>query len=87
MSFGNWKDCYSDSDLWSLENTAALDIVSLLDQSTSEACIKEIEANPKPVALVLDPITDDLSLLHHVTRIVRTMKKKALASKRERPKG
>ena len=60
-----------------LPNTAALDIINLSDQSASEACIKELEANPKLVALTLDPIADDLVLLHHVTRIGRIMKKKA----------
>ena len=86
MLFGNWKDYYADSDLWLVENTAALDIINLLDQSAPEACIKELEANSNLVALTLDTITDDLVLLHHVTRIGRVMKKKA-TKKNEKSSG
>ena len=63
-----------DPDLLFFKNNAALDMINFLDQKEPEDCIKEMVENNNITALKIDHITDELTMIHHITRIGPSMK-------------
>ena len=77
MSHSSWLDYYSSKELWFEENVAAFDVINLLSLPSAEGCISNLIEHNNVVALTIDPITEELILFHHITRIGKSLKKKA----------
>ena len=77
MSYCTWKDYYMDIQTSGFLKNAALDITNFLDQNEPEDRIKGAVENNNIAALAIDPITNELTMNHHITRIGRPMKKTA----------
>ena len=76
MSFGTWFDYYNSPDVWFETNLAAWDVINLLDYKDPADCIRNLVEDNNLVAMTIDPITEEIILFHHFTRIRKLLKKK-----------
>ena len=83
MSFASWADFYTAKKVWFDDNTASLEIINLLAPPTADLVVSNLVEYDKQVALTIDPITEELILFHHFTKIGKCLKKKS-AKKNEK---
>ena len=67
-----------DQDHWLESNVAALCIINILDKNAVEECIRDVLTEPNLVALTAYNVPDEIILVHHLTRIRKTLKKNAI---------
>ena len=83
MSFSSWSDYCLSKDLWFDDNSASLEIINLLSPPTADLVISNLVEHNSQVALTIDPITGELIVFHHLTKIGKCLKKKS-AKKNEK---
>ena len=80
MIFSNWSDFYASADRFD-DNVAALDIINLLHVPTTEDCARNIQEQNSLAALIVDNMSGDLLLVHHMTKLRKSLKKKTAKQK------
>ena len=80
MVFSNWSDFNSSSERFEV-NVAALDMINLLDEPEPKDCASNLQEQDSLAAFIVDEVSGDLILIHHITRIGKSLKKKSTKSK------
>ena len=81
MKFGTWFDYYTSSDRWEDENLAPMDLIELLAPLDPDECMRNVSEFPDLVALTVDQSTDELVMIHHNTKVGKSLKKSKKAEK------
>ena len=82
MTFNTWSDYYASEDQFE-NNVAALEIIQLLDVPSPDEAVRNLQTQDSLSALLVDDTSGDLLLVHHVTKIGKSLKKKG-AKKKEK---
>ena len=77
MSYRNWKEWYSEPDLWLETNVAALGTIGIFFKSIFEDHARNLLSERTLSVTTFDTVTDELLLMHHLTRIGKALNNKA----------
>ena len=75
MKFSAWSDFFTSEEKFE-DNVAALDTINLLDESKAEDCMRNLQDHKDLAALIVDNVSGELLLVHHISRIGQSLKKK-----------
>ena len=75
MPHDSWKEHYTSAENWRSENVLSNDVIKLLDCDV-DACATNIIQNNNLVVLTLDPVTNELIMVHHFTQIGGSLRMK-----------
>ena len=64
-----WHDYHTTTDDREVENAPSLEIVNLLNHSGAEICVTNVAQNNNLAMLTIDPMEDELVMLHHFAQI------------------
>jgi len=75
IKVGTWYDYYTSLDLWEDENFASMNVINLLALLALEECMRNLMEFPELAALTIDQSTDDLVMIHHISKVGKSLKK------------
>ena len=81
MKFGTWFEYYTSSDRWEDENLAPMNLIEFLAPLDPDECMRNVSEFPDLVALTVDQSTDELVMMHHISKVGKSLKKSKKAEK------
>ena len=75
MKVGTWKECYTSDSDWEEENLAAKELINLLNAADPEDCMLNLVEFDNLAALTIDQSTDELEIMHHNSKVGKSLLK------------
>ena len=75
MKVGAWSDFYTSNESWDDENLASKELINLLQPTDPEDCMLNLSEFNNLAALTIDQSTDELVIMHHISKVGKSLKK------------
>lgn len=73
-SYTSWLDLFSDPAFSDDLNFESMNLINLLGSGSLDECVKNIKENEGLTALTLDPMTNEVFLVHNFTQLGGTFR-------------
>ena len=75
-TYSSWLDMFSDSSFADPLNFESVSLANLLDSGVLKQCIQSTKENEGLLALTLDPMSNEVFLVHNFTQLGGTIRRK-----------
>ena len=75
MKVGTWSDFYASNESWDDENLASKELINLLEPPDPEDFMLNISEFNNLSALPIDQSADELVIVHHISKVGKSLKK------------